>query len=302
MFVVSVRVFGGVVVLGYSLVITGADVLIKMIAQNYPAAQLFGVSCLVVVALSMISARVQKRDGAQCVITSLRTRYAGLMTLRCGVGLWGAFGFYHGFRLLPLAEMFLFIGMIPLGVAVLSGPVLHEPVRVTAWAALNVGSFGVACLFADGRGGLGIGHSAAVVGCVTSAFSMVLARWMTQREGGCLAQVFWLNLAAGLVMMAILPFVAVPMPISDVLWACLYGGVMFVARWLCMVALTLLPAYVATPLMNIQLVWALIVGAVVFGEAISGAVVLGGTLVVVSGLVLVADMMPATGKVRSAVA
>jgi len=295
----SVRVVGGVVVLAYSLVITGADVLIKVIAQSYPAAQLFGVSCLVVVTLSMVSVSVKAHGNILRVSAHLRTRYSGFMVLRCGLGLLGAFGFYHGFRLLPLAEMFLFIGMIPLGVAVLSGPVLHEPVRATAWVALTVGSFGVACLFVDGGGVLGGGHAAAFVGCVTSAFSMVLARWMTQREGGCLAQVFWPNLTAGLVMVAILPFVAVPMPVSDLLWASLYGGVMFMARWLCMVALTLLPAYVATPLMNFQFVWALIVGAAVFGEAISGAVVLGGALVVLSGLVLVADMVPATGKVQA---
>ncbi|WP_299424620.1 DMT family transporter [uncultured Shimia sp.] len=302
MSVVSVRVLGGVVVLSYTLVLTGADVLIKVIAQSYPAAQLFGVSCMVVVMLSLVSVSVKAHGNILRVSAHLRTRYSGFMVLRCGLGLLGAFGFYHGFRLLPLAEMFLFIGMIPLGVAVLSGPVLHEPVRATAWAALAVGSLGVACLFVDGGSVLGSGHAAAVAGCVTSALSMVLARWMTQREGGCLAQVFWPNLAAGLVMLAILPFVAVPMPISDVLWACLYGAVMFVARWLCMVALTLLPAYVATPLMNIQFVWAVFVGSAVFGESISGPVVLGGTLVVVGGLVLVADMVPATIKEQTVAA
>ncbi|WP_412554371.1 EamA family transporter [Shimia sp. MIT1388] len=300
--VVSMRALGCLVVFGYTLVITSADVLIKMIAQSYPAAQLFGVACLVVAGLSILSALFGTREGTQGVAAQLRTRYVRFMVLRCVLGLLGAFGFYHGFRLLPLAEMFLFIGLIPLGVAVLSGPVLREPVRATAWIALAAGSLGVMCLFLDGRSALGVGHAAAFAACATTALSLVLARWMTQREGGCLAQVFWPNLGGGLAMLAILPFVAVPIGLTDFMWICLYGAAMFVARWLCMVALTLLPAYVATPLMNIQFVWMLIVGAVLFGDAVSVGVVLGGVLVVLSGLVLVAGTMPATEKVRAATA
>lgn len=294
--VFSMRVLGGAVVLAYSLVITSGDVLIKLIAHSYPAAQLFAVSCLMVAVLSLLSAGAGQRAKSRGASAQMRTRYPGLMAVRCGLGLASAYAFFHGFRLLPLAEMFLFIGMIPLGVALLSGPVLGEPVRMTAWGALAVGSLGVACLFLDGGAAMGIGHFAGFCACALSALSLVLARWMTLREGGCLAQVFWPNLAVGLVMLAILPFVMQPMPIRDVIWVCLYGGVMFLARWLCMVALTLLPAYVATPIMNIQFVWTLIVGAIVFGDPIGGAVVLGGTLIVVSGLVLVVGMVPASTK------
>ncbi|WP_353314135.1 DMT family transporter [Shimia sp. NS0008-38b] len=282
----SARALGGVVVVLYSLIITGSDVLIKMISQFFPPAQLFSVSCLTVVGLSLISAHVGCRRNIGGVVAKLSTKYPVLMALRCLIGLCGAFACFHGFRLLSLAEMFMFFGMIPLVVAPLSCSILGERLGPASWGAMVLGVLGVCSVFFDGELRLSTGNLYGASACVLAALSLVVARWMTQREGGCLAQVFWPNLGIGIAMLIWLPFVMEPMSIQDFALAFVYGGAMFAARWLCMMSLKLLPAHVATPMMNIQFVWALVAGSLFFGDVLENSVVLGGALIVGSSLVL----------------
>ena len=104
-----------------------------------------------------------------------------------------------------------------------------------------------------------------------------------------LAQVFWPNLALMLSMAVALPFVWQPMPLSDLGWVVTYAVFLFAARWLSVEALRLLPAYVATPLMNLQFVWMVVIGWFGFGEIPAVGTVLGVTLVVGSGLWLIFD-------------
>ena len=86
-----------------------------------------------------------------------------------------------------------------------------------------------------------------------------------------------------------LPFVWRAMPATDLAWVAAYAVCLFAARWLVTVALRLLPAYVATPLMNLQFVWMVVIGYVAFGEVPGAGTITGVTLVVASGLWLVLD-------------
>jgi S-adenosylmethionine uptake transporter len=89
------------------------------------------------------------------------------------------------------------------------------------------------------------------------------------------------------VMAAILPFVFKPMPLTDLGLAVAYAALLFGARWLLVIALRLLPAYTATPLMNLQFVWMVLIGLVFFGEVPGSNVFLGAAIVVASGVYLV---------------
>ena len=54
-------------------------------------------------------------------------------------------------------------------------------------------------------------------------------------------------------------------------------------------ALRLLPAYVVTPLMNLQFLWMVVIGALAFGEWPGAGVWLGAAIVVAAGTWLVWD-------------
>lgn len=118
---------------------------------------------------------------------------------------------------------------------------------------------------------------------------MVLARFIGRRESNALAQVLWPNLALFAVSLIALPLVWQPMALADLVGIAGYAGLLFLARWVSVVALRLLPAYAVTPLMNLQFVWMIGLGALAFGEWPAAGTVLGATIVIASGLYLLWD-------------
>ncbi|EEX13585.1 integral membrane protein DUF6 [Citreicella sp. SE45] len=271
----------------YTGAIAAADGITKLVAGSYAAPQLFALSSGLVILLSLGAAR-KSGEG-------LRVRSRGAMALRSVLTVLAAIGFFQAFRLLPFADVFLFIALVPLFAAALSGPALGEPVRPAVWAALTVGVVGLLCLMPAGRMTFDIGHLWALFAALTGTGSMVAARYIARVERVPLAQVFWPNLAVMICMGVALPFVWQPMPLADLGWVAAYALFLFAARWLSVEALRLLPAYVATPLMNLQFVWMVAIGWFGFGELPGAATLLGVTLVVGSSMWLVADeaLLPA---------
>jgi len=277
-------VLGLALCLLYTVLITGADAITKLFGQAYAAPQLFALSGLLVAGACLVIGQVGHHRGQ-----GLRTRCPRAMAIRAGATVLGSVAFYYAFVLLPFAEVFIFVALIPLLAALLSGPVLGEGVRGPVWGALGLGAFGVLWLFPGGLGEIGMGHLVAFVAVALGTVSLVTSRYISQRESNLLAQVFYPNLALGAVMCAALPFVFMPMGLFDVAWAVAYAVLLFAARWVLVAALQALPAYVVTPLMNMQFVWMVLIGAVGFGETPGPGVFLGAMIVMLAGLWLVRD-------------
>ncbi len=274
-------VFGAALVVLYTGLISGADAITKLVAGSYAAPQLYAFSGAFVVGLSLLA----DRHGSQR--RGIATNCVGAMTLRSLATVVASVAFFQAFRLLPFAEVFLFIGLMPILAGLMSGPILKEHVRPAAWLALAAGFLGVAFLFPAGWHSVSVGHVWALIAAVTGTFSMVLARYIGRREANALAQVFYPNLALCLTMGVALPFVWAPMPLSDLAWVAAYAGLLFLARWVSVEALRRLTAYTVTPLMNLQFVWMVILGAVAFGEYPGFGTYVGVMIVVASGGFLV---------------
>jgi drug/metabolite transporter (DMT)-like permease len=278
----AITLGAGLVVI-YTALISSADAITKFIAGGYAAPQLFCLSGLIVMGLCIVTDRLpSQRRG-------FRTQCPKALSLRCIAAVLASAGFFYAFKYLPFAEVFLFVGLIPLLAGLMSGLVLGEHVRPTAWVALAAGFVGVLCLFPNGIGGITLGHVVAFVAIIIGTFSMVLARYIGRYESNALAQVFYTNAAIFVAMAVVLPFVWKPMPLTDVGWVGAYAVLLFGARWLLVVALRLLAAYAVTPLMNLQFVWMVILGAVFFNEYPAPGTYLGVGIVISSGMFLVWD-------------
>lgn len=274
---------GAVLVALYTALMSGADGITKFIAGHFDAPQLYAISGVIVVTLSVLADRypTQRRG--------LRTGCPRAMALRAGATVLAVFAFFNAFRLLPFADVFLFVGLIPIFAGLMSGPILGEHVRPAAWAALLAGFVGVLCLFPAGWHAVHAGHAWALLACLLGTFSMIMARYIGRYEDNALAQVFYPNLAIAVCMGLALPFVWRPMALSDLGWIAAYAGLLFVARWVLVIALSKLEAYVVTPLMNLQFAWMVLIGAVVFGEYPSAGTYLGVAIVIGAGLFLLWD-------------
>lgn len=272
--------FGAGLMVLYTASIASADGITKLIGGAYAAPQLYGLSGLVVAALCLLWDRhLGPRQG-------VATAHPRAMALRAAATVAAALAFFQAFRLLPFAEVFLFIGMMPLLAGLMSGPILGEAVRARAWAALLAGFAGLFCLMPGGLGALAPGHLWAFAAAFCGTLSMVLARFVARRENNALALVFWPNLTLALVMLPLLPAVWRPMPLADLGWVLAYAACLFAARWLLVGALRLMRAYAATPLINLQFVWMVAIGALGFGERPDTGVWLGAAVVIGSGLYL----------------
>ncbi|KIC20788.1 DMT family transporter [Leisingera sp. ANG-Vp] len=288
---------GALLVVAYTGLIASADGITKLLAGQYAAAQLYALSGAMVAVLCLLADRLPALRGG------FRTVCPRAMALRSGATLIAAVCFFYAFRLLPFAEVFVFIGLMPLLAGAMSGLVLKEPVRPAAWIALAAGFGGVLFLLPHGgsSGHSFWGHFIALAAVVSGTFSMTMARFIGRYESNSLAQVFYPNLTLCLAMLVLLPFVWMPMPLTDVAWAAGYAFLLFGARWLLVVALRLLASYAVTPLMNLQFIWMAVIGAVAFGEFPPATTYLGGAIVIASGLYLVWDQFaPALPGLRGA--
>jgi len=267
----------------YTLLIASADAITKMFAHGFAAPQLFAISGFIVAGLALATNR------AGPMPRGMATRCPRAMAIRVVATVAGTVAFFHAFRLLPFAEVFLFIALIPLMTALLSGPVLGEDVRPQAWGALCLGAIGVVSLFPGGPSGIGAGYLVAFAAVACGTVSMMASRYIGTRDDNLLAQVFYPNLTLGLVMLLALPFVWSPMALADLGWAVVYAVLLFAARWVLVAAFSVLPAYVVTPLMNLQFVWMVLLGAAVFGEVPGVMVFVGATIIVAAGAWLIWD-------------
>lgn len=121
---------GAFLVVLYTALISSADAITKLIAGGYAAPQMFCLSGVIVVGLSLLADRhpSQKRG--------FQTICPRAMAVRAGATVVAAVSFFYAFRYLPFAEVFLFIGLMPILAGVFSGVILKEHVRPTAWVAL----------------------------------------------------------------------------------------------------------------------------------------------------------------------
>ncbi|MFW2543994.1 DMT family transporter [Primorskyibacter sp. 2E107] len=275
-------VVGAALAVLFTGMIAAADGITKLVSGSYDAPQLYALAAALVALMSLGAARVSKGE-------SLRIRSVKPMIVRTILTVVAAVAFFQAFRLLPFADVFLFIGLIPLIAASLSGPLLGETPRPVAWFALSIGAGGVIFLMPGGVSGAQAGHLWALIAALSGAVSMLLARVIAKVERAPLAQVFWPNLGLAVAMALALPFVWKPMGLMDGVWILAYAVFLFGARYVSAEAMRFLPAYVAMPVMNVQFVWMVAIGIYAFGEVPSFGTIMGVMLVIASGLYLVAE-------------
>lgn len=270
-------------ILLYCLFATGADAITRSFAQSFEAAQLFFFSGGLVAFFSFLTHRLNSKS-----YTFKTKRPLGLV-IRSGLFILSALFYYSAFRALPFAEVFVFIACVPIFAAVLSGPILKEPVRWQGWLALFAGAGGMLLLYPNGLADLTAAHLSAFLAALFGAASMVMARHISRDEPNALLQVLYPNLALCAAMALVLPFIYKPMQLVDVAMVIGYASLLFLARWVLILALSRLKAHVVTLLLNFQFIFMIIVGIAVFAEPAPATLILGVAIIMLAGAYLLLE-------------
>ena len=208
----------------------------------------------------------------------VRPRRPLLVLARMTTGTIGGMSAIYAFTHLPMAEAYALIFLLPIFVAALSGLFLREVVSLSRWLTLLGGLAGVLLVVRPGFNALTPGHLAALTCAFSGACSAILLRQLGPSEKR-------LTLVGGVLVAAVLVngVLMVPgfrMPSVDLWPVLLFGGVCAGIGNIAMVmAARLAPASHIAPAQYSQIVWAAVLGALLFGEFPDPVAVAGMALV-----------------------
>ena len=270
----------GLMVLAVST-FTCLDTTSKYLAQHYPVPAI--VWARYVVHMLLMLAVLAPRMGMQL----LHTANLRLQIIRGVVLTASSLVFLGALSLMPLAEAASIAFMTPIIIAVLAGPVLGERVDARTWVALAGGFVGVLLIVRPG-GGL---FTPAALLPLASAFMMALYQMLTSKLAGRdapLTTLFYPALiGTALVPLAFPHQLALPQGWLHGALFVLIGVLGGVGHFFLIQAHHYAPSSILSPFMYAQLLTALLLGWLVFGQLPDALAAAGMATIAASGLVLI---------------
>jgi len=278
--------------------------MIKFVAGRFPVGEVvfFRSTFALVVLVAWLSSRGEFPTG-------LRTKRPFGHVGRSIAGSGGMFAGFIALSLLPLADAAAFTFATPLIVVALAALVLGETVRIARWSAVSLGFVGVMVMLSEHLGEGFRGHDAlspatfgslvALAGAGFTAVALIQTRRLTRSEATgaivfyfssltalagallLLVAALWPDRAPGAVFMKGEAFVT-PSAIEAILLASIgvFGGI---GQILMTHSYRYADASIIAAFDYVSMIWALLLGFVVFGEAPTVRILIGAAIVVTSG-------------------
>jgi len=267
------------------------DAIIKWLTADYPVPQVvalrswFGLPLLCMLAL---------RGGG---LKSLKTRRPLVHIGRYSLVLILSFSFFWGLSQMKLVDAIAISFAAPIFIAVFSVLLLKEPVGLHRWAAIGVGFCGVLIIL---RPGLGVFQwaSLVVLGSVLAyALLMITTRAFKSTESTA-ALMLYPQLGISLTGIVIAPMFWVTPNLGDLglfALAGLFGsvGVMCLTH-----AFRLAPVATVTPFEYSALIWATLLGYLLWDELPDSYTLIGAGIVISSGLYIIYRETIKIGRAR----
>jgi drug/metabolite transporter (DMT)-like permease len=188
------------------------------------------------------------------------------------------------FDLLGLAETHAIFSLHPLLATLLAIPLLGERVGWHRLAAVGVGFAGVLVILRPGAGLFDASALIALVAAVMMAVYTVTTRLVGRADGSAAPAFFYLGVAGAVALTLIGPFYWTPMRLPDIGWLLVHSTVAIGGHYCLIRALEATEAVRIQPFAYLQMIFAVPVGVVVFGEQVDALVILGMTMTVGAGL------------------
>tara|TARA_R110002020_G_scaffold134603_10_gene300732 strand:+ start:3235 stop:4119 length:885 start_codon:yes stop_codon:yes gene_type:complete len=227
-----------------------------------------------------------------------RLRHPFLVHLRCATAITGTACVMYAFTHIPFADVYAIGFATPIFVTLLSVFLLKEKVTPQRWILLFLCFVGVVVVIRPGLRSLELGHFVIMAGACLGAVTTVILRHVAPAERRVSLvglQVLYSALINGMLM---LPVFVMPNPLQLAIFLAIgllggLGGLLLIA------ATKATPANLIAPVQYSQLIWAILFGALFFGEYPDWVAILGMLIVVTSGLLnVLSDRRPMRWKPR----
>ena len=220
-------------------------------------------------------------------LATLATKRIGTHVLRTAVGLSSMSFMFATVMLLPLAESTTLQFTVPIFATILGALILKEPTGWHRWGAVMAGFIGVVIVAQPGSGHIPLlGAITGLTAALLSASVSILLRRIGQTELPT-TTVFYFSLLSLPILAPV--FIAQMVPHDGMTWGLmimigLTGGVGQIAMTK---SLTLAPVAVVVPMDYSGLLWATLYGYLLFGVFPTPMTWLGAPIIVASGLYIV---------------
>lgn len=211
----------------------------------------------------------------------------GLMALRCATTVVNFIAGVSAFTLLPLAEAYVIFFTMPLFIALLAVPILGERFDPVRGLAILLGLAGVIVALDPVATPLGLGHALALTGALVGALNYVLIR-KTGAVENTAVMLLWPQILLFSVVAAAMPWVYRPMPVADLGISALMAVALMIGMVAVVEAYRRAAAIIVAPMQYSQILWAAIFGSLIFNEDFGTHTLIGSLLIAVAGVIVVA--------------
>lgn len=266
------------------------DALGKSVVARYPVFEMLAIRSTVALAVLTAILAASGRLG------TLRTRQPGGHALRSTCGLVAFVCFYAALRHLPLADAVAIAFGAPFLMTALARVVLKERVGVHRWIAIVVGFLGMLVIVKPGGPGFRPATLLILVAALAYAVMMLLARWMTRpaRPHESSSSFVFYMLAGQAVVGWLVAAPAWRTPdASGLMQMAAMGVVAILGNYGLAEAFRTAPVAVVAPFEYTGVIWAVLLGALVFAERPGPSFWVGAAIIIAAGLFTLRAEVPA---------
>jgi len=218
-------------------------------------------------------------------ILVLRTKPV-LVGIRALIGTVSLTVTFTAYSLMPLADTTALLFTSSLFIPVLGVIFLRESVGPYRWTAVSVGFAGVIIMAQPSGDVYVLGVTVAMFAAFTHAILQIILRYLGRYESPETVSFYFFVVGTFVTALA-LPFVAVRPTLTEVPLLIGVGLSGALAQWLLSVAFKNAPAAIVTVFNYSGIVWATFFGWMIWNELPLPAVVIGGTIVIASNMLVV---------------
>lgn len=276
------RLFKGVIYAAIGLLLFACmDSAIKYLTQHYNVP--FVITIRYLVHFSLMVLILAPRGSAPLLYANRR----GLVIVRALSLVVSSLSVGMALHRMPQADTTAITFLAPMLVALLAFPVLGERIGLWGWAAALMGFGGVLLIARPGSGLDGVGIFFALLAAVANATYQMLSRLLATTEKA-VSMLFYTALAGSVVFGLALPWTwenQAPSALEVGLFFCT-GALGGLGHYFFTQAYRFAPTSVLGPIIYLQLLWAALLGWLIFGNAPDGWSLLGMAVIVASGLMI----------------
>ncbi|MCZ4352330.1 DMT family transporter [Roseovarius aestuarii] len=256
------------------LLFVGVTAMVKIMGTRIPAAE----SAFLRYVLGLVFLIPMLRPMMRAPLTP---RLWGLFALRGGVHTIGVVCWFFAMARIPMADVTAINYLSPIYVTLGAAVFLGERLALRRVLAILIALVGALIILRPGFREIGTGHMAMMVTALFFGASYLLAKRGTQE----VSPIVVVGMLSITVTIGLAPLAAAVWITPTAFELAMLFGVACLAtvgHYTMTLAFSSAPLAVTQPMVFLQLVWAVTMGAVVFGEGVDPYVILGGMIIIAS--------------------